>query len=301
MRKWLLGSRPSTLPAGICPVIGAFLLDLGLNYKAFRPIGYLEALLCVLTALFMQLFANFANDYSDGIRGTDEGRDENGRDNGRPARLLASGLASRKELLGACAACGVLCALCGIAACSIVGDFWFLLIGFACFTAGWYYVGGKRPYGYMALGETSVLVFFGFVDTMGSGYLIAQSSFLHFDAALFAILSICFGLGSVSILAVNNLRDREEDKRHGKMTLAVWLGASYAFLLPVFLFFSLISLAFLLGYFRLPWLVIPYVICDLSLIFFSCRAVVKMRWKESMRLLSSRLVLVCLFLAVSLA
>ena len=301
MRKWLLGARLRTLPAGICPVIGAFLLDLGLNCKTFRPVGYLEALLCLLTALFMQLFANFANDYSDGVKGTDEKRTGSEGENRGPIRLLASGLVTRKDLLCACGICAIACAASGIAACAVAKDFWFLLIGVACFLAGWFYVGGKRPYGYMALGEISVLTFFGFVDTMGSGYLIAQSSFLHFHSARFAILSICFGLSSVSILALNNFRDREEDKRHGKITLAVWLGMSYAFFLPIFLFFSLLSLSFLLGYYRLPWLVAPYVVCDLTLIFFSCRAVAKRRWKSGMRLLSSRLLLICFFLAVALA
>ena len=301
MRKWLLGARLRTLPAGVCPVIGAFLLDLGLNCKTFGPMGYLEALLCLLTALFMQLFANFANDYSDGIRGSDEGRrGPEGEDRG-PIRLLASGLVKKKELLIACGTCGIISAASGIAACAIAKDFWFLFIGLACFLAGWFYVGGKKPYGYMALGEISVLTFFGFVDTMASGYLIAQSSFLHFNSALFAILSICFGLGSVSILAVNNFRDRIEDKKHGKITLAVWLGSSYAFFIPVFLFFSLLSLSFLLGYYRIPWLVAPYDVCDLALIFLSCRSVAKKRWKNGMRLLSSRLILICLFLAIALA
>ncbi|MBO6006491.1 MAG: hypothetical protein J6P18_01080, partial [Aeriscardovia sp.] len=78
-------------------------------------------------------------------------------------------------------------------------------------------------------------------------------------------------------------------------------GMSYAFFLPIFLFFSLLSLSFLLGYYRLPWLVAPYVVCDFTLIFFSCRAVAKRRWKSGMRLLSSRLLLICLFLAVALA
>lgn len=300
MRKWILGARLRTLPAGICPVIGAFLLDLGLNYKTFRPLGYLEFLLCFLTALFMQLFANFANDYSDGIKGTDEGRKGGEGKNGKPPRLFASGAASRKELLGACVTCALLCALFGTAACSIAKDFWLLLIGLACFFAGWFYVGGKRPYGYIALGEISVLVFFGFVDTMGSGYLIAQSSSLRFDADLSAILSICFGFGSVSILTVNNLRDKRGDQEHGKITLAVLFGQSYVFFLPIFLFFSFFAFAFLLGCYRLFWLIAAYAICDLFLIFLSCRAVAEMHWKKCMRLLSSRLLLVCIFLAVAL-
>lgn len=276
-------------------------MDLGLNCRTFKAAGYIEALLCLLTALFMQLFANFANDYSDGIRGSDEGRAGPETHERGPVRLLASGMASKKELLSACFVCGALCTACGIAACFVARDFWFLLVGLACFLAGWFYVGGKRPYGYMALGEISVLIFFGFVDTMGSGYLIAQSSFLHFDAASFAILSIVFGLSSVAILALNNFRDRDEDKRHGKITLAVWLGSSYAFFLPIFLFFSLLAFSFLLGYYRIPWLVAPYAFCDLFLIFFSCQALAKRRWKKGMRILSSRLVFVCLFLALALA
>ena len=111
---------------------------MGLNCKTFGPMGYLEALLCLLTALFMQLFANFANDYSDGIRGSDEGRrGPEGEDRG-PIRLLASGLAKKKELLIACGICGLISAASGIAACAIAEDFWFLFIGLACFLAGWF-------------------------------------------------------------------------------------------------------------------------------------------------------------------
>ena len=133
--------------------------------------------MCLLTALFMQLFANFANDYSDGVKGSDEKRTGSEGENRGPIRLLASGLVTRKDLLCACGICAIACAASGIAACAVAKDFWFLLIGVACFLAGWFYVGGKRPYGYMALGEISVLTFFGFVDTMGSGYLIARVLF----------------------------------------------------------------------------------------------------------------------------
>ena len=301
MRRWIVGARLRTLPAGICPPLGAFLLDLGLNDGSMRPRSVLEAFLCLLTALFMQLFANFANDYSDGIRGADAGRIlPEGAGRGQP-RLLASGLASERELKGACAVCGGLCAAFGIGACAVAGDFWFLFVGAACIAAGWFYVGGRHPYGYMALGEVSVLVFFGFVDTMGSGFLIAQSSQLPFDAPSLAVLSIAFGLSSVAVLAVNNFRDRRSDKEHGKMTLAVWLGRSYAFFIPVFLFFSALSFCFLLGFYRLPFLVAPYVVCDLVLIFFSCRNVAKKNWRRSMRLLSSRFFVLCAFLALALA
>ncbi|MBR6440228.1 MAG: 1,4-dihydroxy-2-naphthoate octaprenyltransferase [Aeriscardovia sp.] len=301
MRRWILGARLRTLPAGLCPPIGAFLLDLGLNLGSLRPRSILEAALCLLTALFIQLFANFANDYSDGMRGADQGRDlPEGPDRGQ-RRLLASGLATPEELKAACAVCAGLCAASGAAACAVAGDFWFLLVGLGCILAGWFYVGGRRPYGYMALGELSVLIFFGFVDTMGTGFLIAQSSRLPFDAAPFAVLSISFGLASASVLAVNNFRDRKGDKEHGKITLAVWLGRSYAFFIPIFLFFSALSFSFLLGYYRLPILALPYAACDLALIFFSCRAVAEKNWKVAMKILSSRFLLICAFLALALA
>ena len=301
MRRWIMGARLRTLPAGICPPAGAFLLTLGLNFGSLRPRSVLEAVFCILTALFIQLFANFANDYSDGLRGTDDERNlPEGQSRGQP-RLLASGLATRGELKAACAICAALGAVCGIAACAIAADFWFLLVGAVCIAAGWFYVGGKRPYGYMALGELSVLIFFGFIDTMGTGFLIAQSSRVPFDAASFAVLSIAFGLSGASILAVNNFRDRKSDKEHGKMTLAVWLGQSYAFFIPIFLFFSALSFCFLLGYYRLPPLVLPYAACDLALIFLSCRAVIKKNWKRAMRLLSFRFLLICAFLALALA
>lgn len=223
---WIRGARLKTLPLSIAPVlIGASM--------AWRDAGehrVAVAVLCGFVALLLQIAANFANDYSDGIRGTDAGRSVPVEDAGDsaisgktmpsrgPARLVASGVNPRKVLaaagISALAAC-----LCGLAVIALTGYWWFILVGIACLAAGWFYVGGKHPYGYHYFGEVFVYIFFGLVATCGTMFAlsgnISASGLLGGSAA---------GLVAVAVLCVNNLRDIESDRNHGKHTWMTAMG-----------------------------------------------------------------------------
>lgn len=223
---WIRGARLKTLPLSIAPVlIGASM--------AWRDAGehrVAVAVLCGFVALLLQIAANFANDYSDGIRGTDAGRSVPVKDAGDsaisgktmpsrgPARLVASGVNPRKVLAAAGISALVAC-LCGLAVVALTGYWWFILVGIACLAAGWFYVGGKHPYGYHYLGEVFVFIFFGLVATCGTMFAlsgkISASGLLGGSAA---------GLVAVAVLCVNNLRDIESDRNHGKHTWMTAMG-----------------------------------------------------------------------------
>ncbi|MBW3094939.1 1,4-dihydroxy-2-naphthoate octaprenyltransferase [Bifidobacterium sp. 64T4] len=223
---WVRGARPRTLPLAIAPVmIGAAL--------AWRDAGeyrIVVAVLCACVALFLQIAANFANDYSDGIRGTDEGRavppesTSNSMAAGKampsrgPARLVASGVNPRKVLAAAGVNALIAC-LCGLAVIALTGYWWFILVGIACLLAGWFYVGGKHPYGYRYLGEIFVFVFFGLVATCGT--MFALTGTISPDGLIGGTAA---GLIAVTVLCVNNLRDIESDREHGKHTWMTALG-----------------------------------------------------------------------------
>lgn len=223
---WIRGARLKTLPLSIAPVlIGASM--------AWRDAGehrVAVAVLCGFVALLLQIAANFANDYSDGIRGTDAGRSVPVNDAGDsaisgktmpsrgPARLVASGVNPRKVLAAAGINALIAC-LCGLAVIALTGYWWFILVGIACLAAGWFYVGGKHPYGYHYLGEVFVFIFFGLVATCGTMFAlsgkISASGLLGGSAA---------GLVAVAVLCVNNLRDIESDRNHGKHTWMTAMG-----------------------------------------------------------------------------
>ena len=169
MTIWIRGARLKTLPLAIAPVlIGASL--------AWRDAGERRvavAVLCGFVALLLQIAANFANDYSDGIRGTDAGRAIADEQVSRgPARLVASGVNPRKVLVAA-GICALAACLCGLAVIALTGYWWFILVGIACLAAGWCYVGGKHPYGYHYLGEIFVFIFFGLVATCGTMFALS--------------------------------------------------------------------------------------------------------------------------------
>ena len=215
MTIWIRGARLKTLPLAIAPVlIGASL--------AWRDAGERRvavAVLCGFVALLLQIAANFANDYSDGIRGTDAGRAIADEQLSRgPARLVASGV-NPKKVLAAAGISALTACLCGLAVIALTGYWWFILVGIACLVAGWFYVGGKHPYGYHYLGEVFVFVFFGLVATCGTMFAlsgtISASGLLGGSAA---------GLVAVAVLCVNNLRDIESDRTHGKHTWMTAMG-----------------------------------------------------------------------------
>ena len=204
MNKWILGARPRTLPAAIAPVIVATALA-GSDWNWFR------AALALKVGVWLQIGVNFANDYSDGIKGTDSNRIG-------PTRLVASGLATAKQVKTAALISFGIASLAGIWL-SLLTSPWLLLIGIAAIAAAWGYTGGKNPYGYNGLGDLSVFVFFGLVATIGTYY--TQTGEI---SALSFICAIAMGSLSCAILAVNNIRDRAQDELVGKRTLAVRVG-----------------------------------------------------------------------------
>ena len=204
MNKWILGARPRTLPAAIAPVVVASALA-GSDFNWFR------AALALKVGVWLQIGVNYANDYSDGVKGTDENRVG-------PTRLVASGLASAKAVKNAAFISFAIASVAGLWL-SLLTSPLLILIGILAIAAAWGYTGGKNPYGYSGLGEVSVFTFFGLVATMGTYYVQTESV-----TALSFIVAIPMGALSCAILAVNNIRDRAQDELVGKRTLSVRLG-----------------------------------------------------------------------------
>ncbi len=214
IKHWITGARVRTLPLAVAPIIlGSAAADL---LDSFNPA---LALLALLVALALQVGVNYANDYSDGIRGTD-------KDRVGPQRLTGSGLVRPNIVRRAAFMSFGVAALAGLAIVIITAAWWLVLVGVVCILAAWYYTGGKHPYGYAGLGEVVVFLFFGVIATLGTTYIQT----LQFDA-LSLILGSVFGLYPAAVLMVNNIRDIETDRVAGKRTLAVKLGAPAAKLL----------------------------------------------------------------------
>ena len=205
-REWLAGTRPRTLPAAVVPVlIGS---GVALGYGRF---SWWRAVLALVVALALQVGVNFANDYSDGIRGSDERRVG-------PVRLVAAGLAPPRQVLFAAFGCFVLAGVAGLALAAVT-SWWLVAVGAACIAAAWFYTGGPKPYGYSGLGEVFVFLCFGVVAVAGTAYVQMKAlSWLGLAAAVPAGLLAC------ALLMVNNLRDIGTDTVAGKRTLAVMLG-----------------------------------------------------------------------------
>lgn len=204
MNKWILGARPRTLPAAIAPVVVATAL-VGADFNWFR------AALALKVAVWLQIGVNFANDYSDGVKGTDE-------DRVGPIRLVGSGLATAKSVKAAAFISFGIASIAGAWLAFLTSPL-LILIGIISIAAAWGYTGGKNPYGYRGLGEVSVFLFFGVIATMGTYYVqTEQITLLSF------IVSIPMGALSCAILAINNLRDRPKDELVGKLTIAVRIG-----------------------------------------------------------------------------
>jgi 1,4-dihydroxy-2-naphthoate octaprenyltransferase len=241
MNKWVAGARPKTLPAAIAPVA----VGTALTGTDFDPI---LALLALLVSLSLQVGVNYANDYSDGVKGTDDNRIG-------PMRLVASGAVPAHQVkiaaylaLGFGAIFGLILAL--------QTSLWLVAIGALAIAAAWGYTGGKNPYGYFGFGELSVFVFFGLVATMGTYY--AQTGELTLNSLLVAIP---MGSLSCALLAINNLRDRAADELVGKRTLAVRLGdasARRAFI--ALLLIAHISVLFLMK----PWALLTLLLLPMT-------------------------------------
>jgi 1,4-dihydroxy-2-naphthoate octaprenyltransferase len=200
------GARPRTLPAAVVPVVVGSGVAIGYSrFSAWR------AALALIVALALQVGVNYANDYSDGVRGTDEVRVG-------PVRLVASGLARPRQVLAAALACFAVAGAAGLALAATT-SWWLLLVGAAAVAAAWFYTGGSRPYGYRALGEVSVFVFFGLVAVAGTAFVQMRSL-----AWLAVAAAAPVGLLACALLVINNLRDIPTDRETGKRTLAVVLG-----------------------------------------------------------------------------
>jgi 1,4-dihydroxy-2-naphthoate octaprenyltransferase len=221
MNIWIAGARPRTLPAAIAPVLVATALA-GSNSKV------IPALLALTVSLALQIGVNYANDYSDGIRGTDDDRIG-------PLRITASGLASPRLVRNAAFISFGVAAIAGLLL-AVMTSWWLIAVGAAAIAAAWGYTGGKNPYGYLGLGEIFVFIFFGLVATMGSYYVQVEELTL----ASF-LIAVPMGSLSCSILVINNIRDRALDALAGKKTLAVRVGDKVA----RFGFLFLIVLAFI--------------------------------------------------------
>ena len=203
MNKWIMGTRPKTLPAAISPVLVGTALATEINW--------LNAALALTVSLSLQIAVNYANDYSDGIRGTDKNRVG-------PTRLVGSELASAKSVKIAALICLAIAAVAGLIL-ALQTTLWLIPIGALSILAAWGYTGGAKPYGYFGFGELSVFTFFGVVATVGSNYV--QSGEINSQAVL---LSIPIGALACAILVMNNLRDLPLDKLANKKTMAVRIG-----------------------------------------------------------------------------
>jgi 1,4-dihydroxy-2-naphthoate octaprenyltransferase len=204
MNIWLVGARPRTLPAAIAPVLVATAL-------AGSDSQTIPALLALAVSLSLQIGVNYANDYSDGIRGTDN-------DRVGPLRITASGLASPRAVKSAAFIAFGIAAIAGLAL-AIMTSWWLIAVGVAAIASAWGYTGGRYPYGYLGLGEIFVFVFFGLVATMGAYYVQVEQLTLNS-----LLVAIPMGALSCAILVINNIRDRALDEIAGKRTLAVRIG-----------------------------------------------------------------------------
>ncbi|MGK2349215.1 1,4-dihydroxy-2-naphthoate polyprenyltransferase [Actinomyces sp. W5033] len=236
--SWAEVVRLRTLPAAVAPVIlgGGAAVALG-------TFSLPRTLLAAGVALALQVGSNLANDYSDGVRGTDDDRTG-------PPRLTASGQVAPSAVKHAAFGCFGLAALLGLAVVLLTQQWWLLLAGVAAVAAAWFYTGGPRPYGYAGLGEVFVFVFFGLMATCGTVYIQYAADGAGPSVPGWVWLAACgIGLIACSLLMVNNLRDIDTDPAHGKRTLAVRLGAERARTV----FVVMVTLPVMLGVGSVAW------------------------------------------------
>ncbi len=240
---WVAGARLRTLPLAVAPV--ALGTGAGVVAIADGPWHPARALLALIVALALQIAVNYANDYSDGVRGTDDHRVG-------PARLTGSGAAKPRHVLAVALSFFALAALAGLALVIVTQQWWLLAVGAVAIVAAWFYTGGKRPYGYYGLGELFVFVFFGLVATAGSAYV--QALDVNLEAWLGGVGA---GLIACAVLMANNLRDVAQDKAAGKRTLAVLVGPlAGRILFAVFLLVPFAIVVFFALFYPAAWLVL---------------------------------------------
>ncbi len=248
--QWFAGARPKTLPAAIAPVL------VGTAFAGYNA-TILHTFLALIVALALQVGVNYANDYSDGIKGTDA-------DRVGPMRLVGSGAATAKDVKSAAFISFAIAAIAGLILASRTS--WLLIIlGAICILAAWTYTGGPKPYGYQALGEVSVFIFFGVVATVGTYYVQTESVSREVLLASFAM-----GALACAILVLNNLRDLENDKNADKKTLAVVMGDQGTRDLYKWLMFFALAMSVALTFFSFFYLL---ALLSLPLVSKSVRAV----------------------------
>ncbi len=209
MNIWLQGARPRTLPAAVVPV----LVGAAAAFGGENAITWWKVVAALAVSLALQVGVNYANDYSDGIKGTDTVRVG-------PMRLVGSGAASPQAVKKAALIAFGSAALVGLSLAATT-NWWLLAVGVAALAAGWLYTGGPRPYGYMGLGEVFVFVFFGLVATVGTTYVAIVEI-----TAVAVVAGVGVGAIACALLVINNLRDLPRDAQVGKRTLAVRIGES---------------------------------------------------------------------------
>jgi 1,4-dihydroxy-2-naphthoate octaprenyltransferase len=236
LRDWVAGARLRTLPAAVSPVL------VGTGAAAAAGSVLLgRAVLALVVALALQVGVNYANDYSDGIRGTDAARIG-------PFRLVGSGAAAPSTVRAAALVSFAIAGVAGFALVLLTGAWWLLAIGVGAIAAAWYYTGGRRPYGYRGLGELSVFVFFGLVAVTGTTFV--QVGRVTPTAV---VCGAAVGALACAILVVNNLRDIAGDARSGKRTLAVRLGSPRTRLMYAGLVVTAYALVIAIAIAGLPW------------------------------------------------
>jgi len=249
LKLWIKGARLRTLPLAVAPIlIGAGTADLAKKFD----LGYV--LLALAVALFLQIGVNYSNDYSDGIRGTDDNRKG-------PARLTGGGFVPPKQVRNVAFASFAIAAAFGLVITVLTQQWWFVGVGVVCILAAWFYTGGKKPYGYAGLGEVIVFIFFGLVATIGTDYI--QTLEVTFLSVLGGAAAGCF---ATAVLLINNIRDIETDRLSGKKTLSTRIGKTASLVLFVMLTWAPFTLvaplwfvapaAFVVNLFILPVLII---------------------------------------------
>ena len=244
--QWIEGARLRTLPMALAPVVAGSAAAQALH--SFDPV---RALLALLVALLLQIGVNYANDYSDGIRGTDD-------DRVGPLRLTGSGAAAPGQVRAAALLCFGLAALAGAAQVVLSRQWWFIPVGLSAVLAAWGYTGGRSPYGYRGLGDVFVFVYFGLVAVLGT--TLTQAGTLNLEAFVAALST---GLIATALLMANNIRDLPGDREVGKRTLAVRLGDPLARVV----FTAEIAVAFALVLFLVPdnpWMLLVLLLLPLA-------------------------------------
>ncbi|WP_375385537.1 1,4-dihydroxy-2-naphthoate polyprenyltransferase [uncultured Microbacterium sp.] len=236
---WIGAARLRTLPLAITPI----LIGTGAAHLVDNQLHWVLALLCLAVAVSLQIGVNYANDYSDGIRGTDDNRVG-------PARLTAARKAAPRAVLSVALIFFAIAAIAGLALTIRTQQWWLVAVGAACIVAAWFYTGGKRPYGYAGLGELFVFVFFGLVATVGTTWVQVQA--IPQEAWFGAVAA---GLLACAVLLANNLRDIDQDRASGKRTLTVLIGRrATRILFTVFVLVPFAIAIFLALFYPIAWL-----------------------------------------------